>query len=440
MSTEMAVTNGEGGGARAGEVSSTETRRAKETSLSRYHAYMIVAAGFVANFVVFGFAFTFGVFQDYYLSEAGPLHGRSVSSVSIIGTIATALTYLLTILNTSLSRYFSISSIMVTGAVLMSLGLIIASFAHEVWQLSLTQGVLFGIGGSMAYLPPIVHAPPYFNTNRSIAMGLLFSGTGAGGLALAPLTRYLLSKFGWRWALRICGMISLTSLFPISFLVHPHPAYSDPSSKGFNNVPRLNFKLMRSTKFVLHMMGALLQSAGYLVPGYFMSSYGQTLAFTYGQGAIFIGVNNAVNALSKIIIGYFADRFGRLNMLVVCCLLSCITVLALWTIPHRSTFLSFVIFYGIVSGPIISLLPTCMVELFGVQNYQATSWFLYFSRGVGTFLGSPIAGLFINNNGLLARNYRNAIIYDGMLFSVSFLCFLGMRLMEGHGNGWKIRQ
>lgn len=61
----------------------------------------------------------------------------------------------------------------------------------------------------MVYLPPIVHAPPYSAAHRGIAMGLLFSGIGAGGLALAPLTRYLISKYGWQWALRICGKLSL---------------------------------------------------------------------------------------------------------------------------------------------------------------------------------------------------------------------------------------
>lgn len=319
----------------------------------------------------------------------------------------------------------------------MSLGLISASFAHEIWHFSLSQGVLFGIEGSMVYLPPIVHAPPYFTAHRGIAMGLLFSGSGAGGLALAPLTRHLISKYGWQWALRICGIFSFGALVPISFLVKPHESQAGDKTKG--NF-RLNLKLMSSNKFILHMTGAFLQSAGYLIPGYFMSSFGQTLGFTQSQGAIFIGVNNAVNAASKIIVGYFADRVGRLNMLVLCCFLSYVSVLALWTVAERGTFVSFVILYGVASGPIVSLLPTCMAELFGVQYYQATTWFLYFSRGVGTFLGSPIAGLFIVNNGVAARDYQNAIIYNGMLFVLTFFCFLGMRLIEAHKSGWKIRQ
>ncbi|SCU82000.1 LAMI_0B08548g1_1 [Lachancea mirantina] len=404
---------------------------------SRQKGYMIVAAGFIANFFVFGFAFTFGVFQDFYLSQSGPLSGRSTSSVSVIGTVATALTYMLTLLNTGLSAYFSVRQIMLSGAILMSLGFIAASFAHELWQFSLSQGLLFGIGGSMVYLPPVVHAPPYFTSHRGIAMGLLFSGTGAGGLALAPLTRYLITKFGWQWALRICGIIGFAALAPASLLVHP---YDRTAAAKVKNPPRLNLKVMTSDKFILHMMGASLQSAGYLIPTYFMSSYAQTLGFTYNQGAVFIGINNTVNALSKVVVGFFSDRFGRLNMLVICGLLSCITIFALWLVTTRGAFIAFVICYGVASGPIVSLLPTCMAELFGVQNYQATSWFLYFCRGIGTFLGSPIAGLLISNKNARAADYRNAIVYNGVLFAVSFFCLCWVRFREAYNSGWKIKQ
>lgn len=414
-----------------------ENARAKFTS--RRRGFMIVFAGFAANFIVFGFAFTYGVFQDFYLSESGPLYGKPASSVSIIGSLASGLTYLLTILNKVLSRYLSIRQSMLIGAILMAGALISASFAHEIWQFALSQGVMFGIGSSMTYLPPVVHAPPYFGTHRGIAMGLLFSGTGIGGLTLAPLTRCLITNVGWQWALRVCGIISFVCLAPISFMVFPHPTYL-ASQEDKTKLATLNLKLATSKTFVLHMAGSLLQSAGYLIPGYYMSSYGQTLGFSYNQGAIFIGVNNAVNAVSKVAVGYFADNFGRLNMLVLCCFLSAITVVALWLVAARDTFISFVILYGVVSGPIISLLPTCMVELFGVQNYQSSTWVLYFCRGVGTFLGAPIAGLLVKKGALVAQDYRNAVLYNAALFFANFLCFSSMRVFVASSNGWKFRQ
>lgn len=408
----------------------------------QYRGYMIVAAGFMCNFIIFGFAFTFGVFQDFYLSKDGPLYGKPVATVSIIGSLASALTYMVTIGNNVLLRFFSIQHTMAFGSLLIAMGLISASWAKEIWQFALSQGVMFGIGGSMAYLPAIVHAPPYFGAHRGIAMGILFSGTGIGGLALAPLTRYLITKYGWQWALRICGIITFVCLLPATFLVHPHPSYVATHKIKSAKIEAvcLNMNLITSKKFIFHMIGALLQSAGYLIPGYYMSSYGQTLGFSSNEGAVFIGINNAVNAISKVIVGYFADNFGRVNMLLCCCLLSAITVFALWLVSTRGTLIAFVILYGVVSGPIISLLPTCMVELFGVQHYQSSTWLLYFCRGVGTFLGSPVAGLFIKHGGSSAHDYQNTIIYNGVLFVANFICFTYVRTILASENEWKIRQ
>ncbi|SCV05369.1 LANO_0H05974g1_1 [Lachancea nothofagi CBS 11611] len=410
------------------------------TNISPLQGYLIVLSGFIANFIIFGIAFTFGVFQDYYLSPSGPLYGKPVSAVTAIGSLATGTTYLFTIANRLITRYMSIKNSMILGSFVMSLGLICASFAQQTWQFLLSQGVMFGVGGSMIYLSPVTHAPPYFSAHRGIAMGLLFSGTGFGGLALAPLTRYLISKVGWQWALRIFGFVSLICITPTSFLVRPHPTSLASQLSRLPKEGNVSLKFATSKIFILHMFGAGLQSGGYLIPGFFMSTYSKSLGFTTSQGTMFIGVNNAVNACSKVAVGYFADKVGRLNMLVVCSFFSTVTVLALWLVPTRGTFISFVILYGVASGPMISLIPTCMVELFGVQNYQASSGFLYFSRGVGTFLGSPIAGTLIKGNPNSCGSYRNAICYNGIMFFADFICLTYIRLLEASKHKWKLKQ
>ena len=98
---------------------------------------------------------------------------------------------------------------MLIGSVLMSLGLIMTGFCTELYQFILSQGLLFGVGSSLLYLPPVVCAPFYFNRHRAIAMGILFSGTGFGGLAMANISRYLIGVIGWQWCVRILGFMNL---------------------------------------------------------------------------------------------------------------------------------------------------------------------------------------------------------------------------------------
>ena len=267
--------------------------------------YWVVIAGFMCNFIVFGISFTYGVFQEYYLSAEGPLHDASISAVTLIGTLSTGLTYLLGILNPTLNAYFRVRSIMMAGALIMSTGLICAGWCSQVWQFALTQGILFGAGSSLVYIPPVTCAPAYFGVNRGTAMGILFSGTGVGGLAMAPFSRYLISAVSWQWAVRILGCVSLACSLAATAMVTPHPSFVQ--AHGRHGIELVNLSVAKTAKFVLQTSGSMLQSAGYLIPLFYMSAYAQTLGFTASQGALFIGINNAVNAIFKVVLGHYAD-------------------------------------------------------------------------------------------------------------------------------------
>jgi MFS family permease len=406
-----------------------------ETISNNKDGIKVVIAGFICNFMTFGIGFSYGVFQEFYTSQDGPLKHYSDSEVAIIGTLGTALTYLCGIFNKSIMYYLKPRNIMLIGSVLMSLGLIMTGFCTELYQFILSQGLLFGVGSSLLYLPPVVCAPFYFNRHRAIAMGILFSGTGFGGLAMANISRYLIGVIGWQWCVRILGFMNLILTIIASFLV------VEPKVNNFRTNNKLfNFRQLGSWKVFLVIFGGLLQSAGYLIPLIYMSKYARTLNFSYNQGALFIGLNNAINACFKILLGYVGDRVGRMNTIITCSVLSAVTIFALWMVNARDAYISFVVFYGVFSGVIISLLPTCLVELFGVVNYQSMSGLMYFSRGVGSMLGSPLAGLMIANQGLHASDYKNPIIYNGVLLLSSAVCLVAVRLIvasEGGKLSWK---
>ena len=52
----------------------------------------------------------------------------------------------------------------------------------QVWQLILLQGVGVGVGGGCLYMPVIRLLPEWFSERRGLAAGIIFSGTGVGGL------------------------------------------------------------------------------------------------------------------------------------------------------------------------------------------------------------------------------------------------------------------
>jgi len=57
-----------------------------------------------------------------------------------------------------------------------------------------------GIGFGMMQLPSIVIVSFYFERRRALATSIVLCGSGVGRLVLAPLSRYLIDKYGWRGA------------------------------------------------------------------------------------------------------------------------------------------------------------------------------------------------------------------------------------------------
>lgn len=61
----------------------------------------------------------------------------------------------------------------------------------------------------MMRLPAIVIVSFYFSRHRALATSVVLCGSGVGELVFAPLSRYLIDKYGWRGANCILGAIVL---------------------------------------------------------------------------------------------------------------------------------------------------------------------------------------------------------------------------------------
>ena len=80
--------------------------------------------------------------------------------------------------------------------------------------------------------------------------------------------------------------------------------------------------------------------------------------------------------------------------------------------------LTIVVIYAVMSGGFNALLPTILVEVFGPENYASVNGFLYFIRGCGAFMGTPVGGLLLPHQAtstLYPADYTRVIVYDGVL-------------------------
>lgn len=206
---------------------------------------------------------------------------------------------------------------------------------------------MYGLGSSLLYFPIVSVAPEYFDDHRGTAVGVILSGAGIGGLIFAPVSRALLSRLGVRWALRALGLINLVISLPIALSARP--------SRSFTRRPTLvNVRLARKPTFVLHVLAAMAQAAGNLLPMNFLPEFSTKVGYSAGFGAVLLAINNGVNSLSRVMMGFIADAVGRQNTLVLSVLGSAGTVVAFWLgaaqVESMGLWITFVVTYGVFSG------------------------------------------------------------------------------------------
>jgi MFS family permease len=203
------------------------------------------------------------------------------------------------------------------------------------------------VGTSMLYFPVLAVAPEYFDAHRGFAMGFILSAAGLGGLCYAPIIRVLLTKIGIRWTLRTLGIVNFAVSMPI--------AWSTPASRSLSKRPTMvDLSIAKKPAFILQAIAAMAQAAGNFVPLTFLPEFSTRLGYTVAFGAVLLSINNGINTVSRIVMGFIADEAGRQNTLVVSVLGSAITVVAFWlasaTEDDMGLWFTFVVTYGIFAG------------------------------------------------------------------------------------------
>lgn len=61
------------------------------------------------------------------------------------------------------------------GLLMMCVALALSSFSQNTTHLILTQGALYGIGGSIAYNPCLMYVDEWFDRRKGLAYGLMVS-------------------------------------------------------------------------------------------------------------------------------------------------------------------------------------------------------------------------------------------------------------------------
>lgn len=91
---------------------------------------------------------------------------------------------------------------LIIGLPIVVLAVFLSSFATATWHLILTQGILYAIGGNFLYYPIYVFIDEWFVRRKGLAYGVMWAGSGCGGLAGPLVLNWGLKNYGAETFLR----------------------------------------------------------------------------------------------------------------------------------------------------------------------------------------------------------------------------------------------
>ncbi|PVU91393.1 hypothetical protein BB559_004160 [Furculomyces boomerangus] len=158
------------------------------------YAWIIMLGAFINVLFVFGSFNAFGAFQEYYLNEM--FVNESATNISWIGTISYTVVLSGGLFAGPIASYIGIRYTCLLGTVVGAIGLLLASFSKTIITLTITQGFIYSLGGSLVLNCSLLAPSLWFDKRKSIAFGIILSGGGFGSLILVPIFNSTVSSLG----------------------------------------------------------------------------------------------------------------------------------------------------------------------------------------------------------------------------------------------------
>lgn len=297
-------------------------------------ARRVVLVSALALFIIFGIRLSFAVFFAEFVESEG---WSSESSAAIYSASMIVFALGSTPAGIMLDRYGP-RIVFGLGALFLTLGLFLSSFADTVTHLTISYGILGGIGLALFGLGPFaavvaVWVPP---ARRGRAIGIVFAGTGFGSLIFVPLTTWLIETFGWSGAYVILAALCLFVLLPLLIFGQQRPPAPQIDDSGNQNHKRPWQELLRSPMFWALIVVSLTAIGPLRALSVHHVAYMESVGIQRQTASNFVGLAGFLTAGTFVGWGLVSDRFGRAwaFSLGALCLMGAVGILLLMQETH----------------------------------------------------------------------------------------------------------
>ena len=298
---------------------------------------------------------------------------------------------------------FGTNRVLCVGALFYALGLVIMAHSTTPEELSLSAGVLIGLGLSGCSFNIVLGAfgkllPEKW---RSLAFG---AGTAAGSFGqflYSPIAVAFMDKFGWQETLLIFGGVTLLIL-PLSLaLARSVAPTGQPSvAKPTQSARQAFAEAFVHRSYVLLVLGFFTCGFQLAFITVHLPSYLIDRGLSAEIGGWTLAVIGMFNIIGSLGSGWLSNRMPKRYLLSSIYFIRAVAIVAFITLPASPTA---TLVFGAVTGLMwLSTVPptsALVAVMFGTRWLAMLFGFAFFSHQVGGFLGVLIGGIAFERTG-----------------------------------------
>lgn len=289
------------------------------------------------------------------------------------------------------------------GIGFVGLSMVAMGWMSTLWQyyaLCITEVVGYVLTGP---IPNQVLVANWFRARRGRAMGLAYLGLGAGGAVAPLLIGELIGRFGWRQAFVIVGILILVVLFPVAqWITRSKPAELGLQVDGASEIvdatsapaiPSVDVaSAVRSRNFWLIIGGATLTIGAIGTVSQHIILFLKDQQFSTPQATRMASGLLISSLAGRVIVGYYADRFSKKNVMALFYLLLGLAIPLLFLAPNRIALWAFVVIFGFAMGADYMLIPLVTAECFGLAALGKLLALIIMGYSLGQWFAPWVAG------------------------------------------------
>ena len=218
----------------------------------------------------------------------------------------------------ALNDRFGTRPVVLAGAVLLGLGLVLASRAASQIQFVLAYGLIVGVSAGSLFVPMMTAVSAWLPERRSLAVSLVSAGMGVAPMTISPVAAWLLETTDWRSAQLMIGLAVWVLLVPAALFVRPAPRQSGGAAAGATGQPSMRAgEALRSMPFIVLAATFFACCATHAGPIFHTISYALVCGIPTVAAVTIYSLEGLAGLGGRVVFGLAGDRYGARRVLMV---------------------------------------------------------------------------------------------------------------------------